>query len=274
MRAYVLAICCILGVTGGHALGVLMPESQAAEGPVDALFASGWSIGPEISSFHYEEPGVMEEDGFLYGVVFAATSFSKASVSRDTVLRFEGGLAAGSVDYDGALMDGTPYTIDGNTDVLANVRGLWGCLWHDSKSSNHVYAGLGYRYLQDDSSHDPAGYERHANYFYLPIGYERGQTLGDRWYLGLGAEFDFLLYGLQRTDLFGDGYVPIRNSQEFGSGYGLRGTVGLRHVGKVWDVTIQPFIQYWYVDDSEVDNGYYEPENNSTQVGLDLIFRF
>jgi hypothetical protein len=133
---------------------------------------------------------------------------------------------------------------------------------------------LAYRYLGDDSSHDPSGYKRHSNYFYLPVGYERGQKLSEGWYLGLGAEFDLLLYGLQRSEIGGGGYVPVRNNQDFGSGYGLRGTVEIRHQGPTLDMSLAPFIQYWWVDDSDVDQGFYEPENNSTQIGLDVIFYF
>ena len=216
----------------------------------------------------------MEEDGVLYGLAFSATHFLRTSKSRDTLARFEGSIAAGEVDYDGALMDGTPYKADGNKDLLANARLLWGCVWHDRVCSNQIYTGLGYRYLLDDSSHDPTGYKRHSNYFYLPIGYEHGHKLTEGWYLGLGAEFDLLLYGLQRSEIFGGGYEPISNDQDFASGYGLRGTVEIRHKSHDLDMAVAPFIQYWCVDDSDVDYGFYEPENNSTQIGVDVIFYF
>lgn len=274
MKSHLLVAYIVLALASGSVYGVVMPEAEAAKGPADAFFLSSWTLGPQVSSFHYEEPRVMEEDGVLYGVVFSATGFLQATQSRDTLLRFEGGIAAGEVDYDGALLDGTPYTMDNNKDFLANARLLWGCVWHDEVCSNHTYVGLGYRYLGDDSSDDSAGYKRHSNYFYLPAGYERGQKLSEGWYLGLGAEFDLLLYGLQRSDLFGDGYESVRNQQDFGSGYGLRGTVELRHTGEDLDMSVAPFIQYWRVDDSDSDHGFYEPENNSTQIGVDLIFYF
>lgn len=274
MKSRIWATYVVLALAAANVHGVVLPEAEAANGPADVFFLSNWTLGPQISSFHYEEPGLMEEDGVLYGVVFSATRFYRATESRDTLLRFEGSIAAGRVDYDGQLMDGTPYKADGNKDVLANARLLWGWVWHDDLYSNQVYTGLGYRYLGDDSSDDPAGYKRHSNYFYLPIGYERGWKLGDGWYLGLGAEFDLLLYGLQRSDLFGGSYEPIKNRQQFGSGYGLRGTIELRRRGETLDMSLAPFIQYWSVDDSDVDRGFYEPKNNSTQIGLDLIFYF
>ncbi len=274
MKSHLLVTCIVLTFAAGNVYGVVMPEAEQANGPVDAFFMSSWTLGPQISSFHYEEPSLMEEDGVLYGVVFSATRFEQATESRDKLVRFEGGVAVGQMDYDGALLDGTPYNMDGIDDLLANARLLWGCVWHDQVCANQVYAGLGYRYLGDDSSDDPAGYKRHSNYFYLPVGYERGQKLGEGWYLGLGGEFDLLLYGLQRSELLGGAYEPIKNNQDFGSGYGLRGTVEIRHRGKGADMSIAPFIQYWWVDQSDTDHGFFEPENNSTQIGLDVIFYF
>ncbi len=274
MRSYVLVICSILGCAVASAFGGLMPESQMAKSSIDALFVSGWSIGPEISWLHYEEPGRMEEDGVLCGVFFSSTNFMHISRSKDKLFRFEGSIAAGKVDYDGVLRSGRPYTINSNKDVLANVRLLWGNVWFGADYSNCVYGGVGYRYLGDDLSHDPAGYKRQSNYFYLPIGYERGQGLNHCWYLGLGAEFDFLLYGLQRSDIFGPGYEAVETPQHFGSGYGLRGSVELRHKGETLNISFEPFIQYWWVDDSEASQGIYEPQNNSTQFGLDVIFHF
>ncbi len=274
MKSRLLVTCIVLAFAAGNVYGVIMPEAEEANGPADAFFMSSWTLGPQISSFHYEEPGLMEEDGVLYGVVFSTTRFEQTTESRDKLVRFEGGVAVGQMDYDGQLLNGTPYSADGIDDLLANARLLWGCVWHDQVCSNQVYAGLGYRYLGDDSSDDPAGYERHSNYFYLPVGYERGQKLGEGWYLGLGAEFDLLLYGMQRSELFGGAYEPIKNNQDFGSGYGLRGTVEIRHRGKGADMSIAPFIQYWWVDKSDLDHGFFEPENNSTQIGLDVIFYF
>lgn len=277
MKAKALMIAIVAGVFGGITSANVASEHVEAL-PLEATFSTtGWSIGPQISSFHYEEPDFMEEDGILYGVSLCYTSFAAGAAMTDILYRLEGGIAAGEVDYDGQLQDGTPYTIDGNTDVLANVRLLWGPVWHTDKWSNHLYGGIAYRYLGDDSSHDPTGYQRRSNYFYLPLGFKRGQKLGGNWYLGLGAEFDLLLYGVQLSDVPGESDT-VSNSQTLGSGVGVRGSLKLRHKTENLDLAIEPFIQHWSVDDSEIARGdfgiYLEPENNSTQYGLDIMFYF
>jgi len=88
-----------------------------------------------------------------------------------------------------------------------------------------LFFGLAYRLLYDDSSSDPAGYERYSNYFYMPIGLTTTNYINDDgWSIGATGEFDPLLLGYQVSD-FGD--VEITNRQNPGSGYGLRGAVSL-----------------------------------------------
>lgn len=76
-------------------------------------------IGPEVYNFKYEEPGYMEEEGIMYGVRFGYTVRDLVPVSpkgspsdRGAMYRVEGRVALGEVDYDGELMDGTPYKIN------------------------------------------------------------------------------------------------------------------------------------------------------------------
>lgn len=65
---------------------VVMPTTQpsalsAALGT--RLQRTSWDIGPEIYSFKYEEPGLMEEEGIFYGVRFGYTSRSWAGSLPD-----------------------------------------------------------------------------------------------------------------------------------------------------------------------------------------------
>jgi hypothetical protein len=264
---HVLAVCALFGTAADG--------SQAERKLGEVLSSPHWSIGPEVSWFRYGERGGIEDEGMLYGVVASYTRFYPA-VFEDRILTLEGGFSAGQVDYDGELMDGTPYTMEGNDDYLANARLLWGPLWHTATWANYFYYGLGYRYLQDDSSQDPAGYKRHANYLYLPLGLRADRSLGGNWYLQLGGELDVLLVGLQVSE------VPesetdssdVRNWQC--PGFGGRGSVQLRHKTDSIDVAVAPFVQYWWVDDSGHSRSgmWYEPRNWSLQVGADLIVRF
>jgi hypothetical protein len=259
------------------AAGAEVPEAGMGLG--ERLSTPHWSIAPEVSWFHYEEPDIMEEEGMLYGVAVAYTRYT-GSRFDDGIFRFEGGFSAGEVDYDGSLMDGTPYSSENNDDYLGNARLLWGPLWQTETWANHLYAGLGYRYLQDDSSDDPSGYRRQSNYFYLPLGARAYRTMGGDWYLELGGEFDVLLFGLQISEVeFSSEVDPnvtaVRSVENWQwPGVGLRGSVAVRHKSASLDVAVAPFVQYWWVDDSASEDGLYEPRNWSLQAGLNLILRF
>jgi len=244
--------------------GAAADEQQANDLPAEMLLAPRWEIAPEVSWYRYEEPGVMKNAGTLYGVTASYTHYN-----HPELWRLEGGFSAGEVDYDGSLMDGTPYTMSGNNDILVSVRALWGRLWQAEGWDNQFCAGLGYRYLNDDSTQDPAGYHRHSNYLYVPLGLRTSRGLGDDWYLGLGGEFDLLLVGVQISGIDGG----VTNVQW--PGFGVRVSVELRHSGNSLDLAVAPFVQYWWVDDSNVSpDGWYEPCNNTLQYGLSLIWRF
>jgi hypothetical protein len=264
---HVLVVCALVGTT---------PEDSQDNAKLgEILSAPRWAIAPEVSWFHYEEPGIMEEEGTLYGASVSYTRFYK-EVFEDRILKLEGGVSAGEVDYDGELLDGTPYTINGNDDILVNARLLWGPLWHTDTWANYFHYGLGYRYLQDDSTHDPAGYRRHSNYLYLPLGVNAYRPLSGDWYVEMGGEIDLLIVGLQISEIpeSPTDSSNVKNWQWPGAG--ARGSVELRHKTDSMDLAVAPFIQYWWLDDSRpsASRTWYEPRNWSLQVGLNVLWRF
>jgi hypothetical protein len=264
-----------------HILAVFALFGMAADNPQadqklgEMLSSPHWAVAPEVSWFHYEEPGVMEEEGTLSGVSASYTRYYRAPLEH-RILKLEGGISAGEVDYDGSLLDGTPYTIEGNDDLMINARVLWGPLWETATWANYFHYGLGYRYLQDDSTQDPAGYRRHSNYLYLPLGVKAYRPLTGDWYVTLGGEIDVLIVGLQVSEIPESETDPshVRNWQW--PGFGSRGSLELRHKSDSLDVALAPFLQYWWVDDSRPSKSrmWYEPRNWSLQVGLNLLFRF
>ena len=250
-----------------------------------------WDLGPEISYIKYEEPDVMEEEGMMYGIMASCTYRGWVQGARllrvDTqetpkgkfMLRGDGKFSFGYVDYDGALCYGTPYTIDNIEDYMFEFRYLVGYDFPEKTTMTTPYIGIGYRYLNDDLSCDPLGYERESNYIYCPIGIENITFLGNDWLIGGTAEFDLFLYGLQRSHL-GYYYGTIENRQK--EGYGVRGSVRFQKKGKGIGCSIEPFIRYWWIDDSDSEYFYYEefyeefwePENNSTEYGVRLVVKF
>lgn len=277
VRQAIWAVCVLLA-------GSVYAQQQEGEG----WQAPGpsWRIAPEVSRYRYREPGLMKNEGTLYGVVGSYTSYNLRdghvefvdtgedhSASWSTA-RIEGRFSFGQVDYDGAYMDGTPLFTSGIDDFLLDVRVLWGIEWQPARPVNALYAGLGYRYLNDDSSGHPGGYERESNYLYVPIGTRRDFNLSGRWELGLTGEFNVLIIGRQisHLDRFHPSLPRVRNWQW--PGFGATASVELRHRGERFDLGFAPFVRYWWVDDSDVSQGYYEPENNTFEYGLSFVIRF
>jgi hypothetical protein len=248
--------------------------------------APTWRIAPEVSRYRYQEPGTMRYDGTLYGIVGSYTSYkprdgraTPEGIPEDPWLswstaRIEGRLSFGQVDYDGAYMDGTPLSTSGTDDLLIDLRVMWGIEWQTARPVNAFYAGLGYRYLNDDSTGLPGGYERESNYLYVPIGTRRDFDLSGRWELGLTGEFNVLIIGRQisHLDRLHPSYPKVRNWQW--PGFGATASVELRHRGEWFDLALAPFVRYWWIDESDVSQGYYEPENNTLEYGLSFVIRF
>jgi len=270
---------------------VVMPTTQppalsAALGV--GLHRTSWDIGPEVYSFKYEEPAFpgfpgMKEEGIFYGVRFGYTSRSwvpaspKESPSNGgAMFRAEGRLAFGQVDYDGALMDGTPLTYDNQDDFVFEGRLLLGGDWMGGNVLNTLYAGIGYRYLYDDLGSGGLGsYERESNYLYVPLGYQFDSSHKVGWSFGFGAEFDVFIIGEQRSHLSDlDPILPdVDNRQN--SGYGYRASLRFQHKSKDAIFTIEPFFRYWDIDDSEVEYGVlFEPANETTEIGVQLFWMF
>jgi len=266
---------------------VVMPTTQppaltAALGV--GLRRTTWDIGPEVYSFKYEEPGLMEEEGIFYGVRFSYTSRDwvpaspKESPSKGGgMFRAEGRFAFGQVDYDGALQNSEtgeiiPYAVNNIDDFTFEGRLLLGADMLHGDTLNTLYAGIGYRYLNDDPSFDPYGYERESNYLYVPLGYQFDSSHKVGWSFGFGAEYDIFIVGEQRSHLsdLDPSYPDVDNRQN--SGYGYRASLRLQHKSKDAVFTIEPFFRYWDINKSEVEPAGYEPANETKEIGVQLFW--
>ena len=252
--------------------------------PDQLLKRNTYYIGPELYSFRYKEPGYMKEEGTFYGVVVGYTYRGwipdppKQILSDNkTMIRAEGRFAFGQVDYEGETWGGTPVTQDNIDDFAMEGRLLLGLEWLGEDILNTLYAGIGYRYLNDDSSSDPGGYERESNYYYIPIGYEVNTNIRAGWSLVGKVEFDYFIWGLQRTHLSDVGLLDVDNQQDGGHGY--RASVKFQKMSKDAVFVIEPFLRYWDIDNSDVEYAGYdiyvrEPANETTEYGIQLIWMF
>lgn len=247
----------------------------------DLLPPSCFEVGYELSSLHYSEPGVMDEDGLLHGIRGAYTVHESNSI----MWRIGGRFSLGSLDYDGKTWGGTPLTMD-TDDFILSMRGLLGRDCTMKKSVVTPFVGLGYRYWNNDSSGTVGGYEREIKYWYSPIGIETASSTRGNWIWGLQAEYD-LFWGGKVTSHLSDaiaGLSDTDNNQDFGDGYGLRGSLYFKRPKNVdWPICIEVFIRYWDIEKSDITpltyygwlTGYgFEPANDTTEYGVRLSMQW
>jgi hypothetical protein len=245
-----------------------------------------FEIAPEVYYFRYEEPDFMKDEGVFYGLTASFTHRREKGRSNHAVswstFKVEGRFDWGRVDYDGALMDGTPYEMHGIDDYVAGIGLLRGIEWDPTPFLSGFHMGIAYRYLNDDTSFDPAGYEREANYLYMPIRLEAIVGSPHPLQVAFLAEVDVLLVGLQVShdlpvqDPF-TGRVWLENVYNVQlpfSGVGAQGSIVLRYRSRPIDVAVGPFVRYWYIGQSEESHGYIEPKNNTLEVGGHVVVRF
>ena len=178
----------------------------------------------------------------------------------------------GQVDYTS-----TSGTVNNIPDFMVEFRGVMGKDFYPNQQWLFTpYAGLGFRWLDDEfaSTHASGTYQRVARYLYAPIGLEISHQLNSSWRLGGTGEFDIFFYGRQTSNLSDvDLSLPdVNNSQR--RGFGLRGSLKLVKEGEKVDFNIEPFVRYWHIKDSDVAEGYYEPNNTSTEFGVKLGVQF
>jgi len=240
---------------------------------------SGFEIGTELSYITYEEPGLMEDKGFMYGICGSYTW------REDMMLKLEGKYAYGQVDYTST----TTGSMDDINDTMVEVRILSG---YDFPFMDIIYitpyTGFGYRYLNDDSSGKTTstgalGYNRESNYLYSPIGVELSLPPTNDVTVSFIFEYDVFLWGLQKSYLSSanSNYNDLENRQR--EGYGIRSSLPILIKTEYFYVVIEPYVRYWDIEKSDTDTvtyggiavGYgYEPKNTSTEWGLKVAVAF
>jgi hypothetical protein len=252
------------------------PEVKATS--IAPLARHSFEIGPELSYIKYQEPGVMEQKGMMYGIGAAYT------YRNGVIIKIAGRYSYGQVDYQNSG------TLNNINDSIFEIRALGGYDFKISSSFTMTpFFGFAYRYLRDDmagriSSTGAAGYLREANYYYSPIGIEAVNVFDQGWSTGVILEYDLFWKGVQKSYLsgiVGGGYNDITNNQN--SGYGLRGSLFIKKQMERVSFTIEPFVRYWNIDksDDQIITRFgipwsigWEPKNNSTEIGVMFMIGF
>jgi len=235
-----------------------------------------FDIGLEAFYKEYKEPDVMNEKGMMYGVGLAYTYHDKVMFKASLLVAY------GEVDYENSgKLDGIP-------NQHWELRGLLGYDFViDPTCYITPYFGLGYRALRDDSSGmitttGARGYNRESNYWYSPVGVSIIKVLPEGWTFAAEAEFDYLWYGKQYSDLSDANplYPDVDNQQD--QGYGIRGAIRIEKKFTYTSILFEPFIRYWHISQSDdtifsaggtIYRGY-EPKNNTTEIGAKVGIKF
>jgi hypothetical protein len=241
------------------------------------LGSTSYSVEGQLSTYHYEEPGLMELDGSKLGVAARATT----TKSNRSFVRAEGRFAGGYVDYDSVDTGSTT----GEPDYLFEVRLAGGKSWTGGAADWSWFAGLGYRNLINDSSDKTTtfggktyyGYKRQSTYVYLPVGIEVRRPLADERAISAEIEYDHLLMGQQRS------YLGETVSNRQHRGHGVRGGIDYSFNMKL---SLGIFANVWKIDDSEVvptnidfdadgdADALYEPRNRTREIGLRVRYSY
>ncbi|OGQ45496.1 MAG: hypothetical protein A3H42_03375, partial [Deltaproteobacteria bacterium RIFCSPLOWO2_02_FULL_46_8] len=223
-------------------------------------------LAAELYSFTYKEPQ-MRDKGVFLGILGSYTYRDGLMLSASV----RG--AVGEVDYSSPI-SGEVANID---DSVFEIRGLAGAdMTFDGGAVLTPYLGLGFRRLYDNSGGKATttgamGYDRESTYNYIPIGAEYSTMLNGNMGIKAAFEYDYFLYGVQRTYLsqVSSYYLDVENRQE--SGWGLRWSAVLTAKFHDSEVEFGPFLRYWEIDDSDwkvctVDAAFIckEPENKTT----------
>ena len=242
-------------------------------------------ISGEAYHFQYQEPIFnLTDEGMMYGVYGAYTVRPQKSGELFSdiadMYKVEGRFASGDVDYESQSSG----TSDNIPDYSFELRGILGKDYDWTRQTRITpFAGIGFRYLNDDSSGKRTstgafGYERESRYLYIPAGAELTRQMSDHWSMNLTAEYDFFTWGSQDSHLsdVSSGYSDLENKQK--KGFGMRGVFRLTREEENINFYVEPFVRYWHIRDSETSTAVgsvftvtgYEPENETTELGVRL----
>jgi hypothetical protein len=246
--------------------GSLMGSDELSLRTMDGL-----ELGVQAYQYKYEEKVdgnfFMSTEGQKMGASLTWTTL----IHHDWFFSVDGRFALGDVAYASAT---------GNGDVSDKVyEGRWSIGKETITHDGYVFAsylGGGYRLLKNDLRDlGDSGYRRESSYLYIPIGLIHRAMLDQSSRLSTKIEYDYLIWGEQKSYLsdYDPAYRDMTNEQP--NGYGIRTSIAYERAH--WSAGV--FFNYWNIKASEewIDSNnvaWVEPRNNTKEVGLELKYRF
>jgi hypothetical protein len=237
--------------------------------PVVSKATLGLEVAVKSAHTQYEEPK-MTDYGMLDGFGLSYTyDFAPGSI------RGEFDYLAGDITYDGQYQSGEKVT-SASHNYLSNTRVFWSAKIDSESAVNYSWlAGLGVRQLHEKTE-GTGTYTRNIQYIYLPVGFSADTELARSWTFGGRAEYDLLLVGHADTRTSEAGFGDEDRDYKQGGGFGYRFSANLKKDFGRWAAKLEPYYEFWHVGDSEKiseGNGWvsYEPDNKTTQIGLNAV---
>lgn len=232
------------------------------------------SVGLNISSYDYQEPGVMEMVGMKMGVGLQL-SYLQDPVFEDKRWTFDGEFMTGQIDYDGSLSDNRPfaYREDSYYYLLRLLEEHEAPLGDGNNYFGFSY-GAGYRHLVTVGSAEEA-YTRRQQYYFIPVEMHHRVQLTRLTSLKTILAYDFFLAG-RNTSYFAEEDVYLRQDRGEGFGAKLQWDQEVRNFEALSEVYAQLYFHRWNVWTSDTyttrstNETLEEPFNYTEQFGLRL----
>lgn len=232
-------------------------------------------ITPEAGYYKYEEPNIMQ----LKGPLIALSSEFFMPISNGFYFRL---FLRGAYNFGDYSSNGSG-TQDNDNSWFVNISPTIAYQFSFKiKMSLIPYIGIGYRYLNNDSSGEFTttghySYLRESNYIYLPIGLNYIIGTHNSWAYRFQIEYDQLIRGYQYSHLRSSDGGTIQNIQT--KGYGLNAKIEFAtKISHTTTFGFGPYIYYWSIPNSEGSQfgnvTYIEPKNNTIDAGLFINFTF
>ena len=232
-----------------------------------------FTIGAQTFFSTYEEPNIMENEGWLNGLSYSLSYQDQIN----WLYKIEGVVAIGQVDYSSESTG----SIDDQDNFMAETRGI---VEYNLFSNITLFSGVGYRYLFNGSenrisSNNYWGYDRKSNYLYSPIGTNLTFIQNNDCQFRLSLEYDYFWIGIQKNEMgYLSGHDDFSNTQHSGYGYRYSLEVRKKLSANTW-ISISPFLRYWNIDNSDAtvdsyNTSWIEPRNVTNEYGINISLLF
>lgn len=237
-------------------------------------YFSELSVGADVSSYRYVEPGLISHEGILF-TGFAELPWTAWEVENQ--LRVS--LGFGILNYDGALCDvNKSICSDYKAKTIDLITKIGNRTYLTVNDNFKLFLGLGYRYLFD-RGYGTGFYTRTGTYLYAPV----GLVLTHNEYV-FDAEANFFIFGQMQSNLSeaNSTYGDVLHKQQAGVGYTLTASRKIEFWGRQPLASL--YFESWNIDKSDIVelyiNGapsgkfFIEPSNYTQIFGVKLSLNY